>query len=172
MTDREILSSIMLKMTAFYKGSQHDIDHTTRVWTYVRTIGGAEGLSGEDMLILEAAAITHDIARPLCKLKYGNTQGKHQEEEGAPMVREFLKDSGLTLQQIERVSFLVGHHHTYAGIDGTDWQILIEADYITNALEKGYTAENNRCFMKEHMRTAAGKQLAALILEVDGEAGA
>ena len=42
--------------------------------------------------ILEAAAITHDIACPLCREKYGNTNGKYQEEEGAPMVKSFLSD--------------------------------------------------------------------------------
>ena len=34
-----------------------------------------------------------------------NTNGKYQEQEGAPLVREFL-----TAAQIERVAYLVGHH--------------------------------------------------------------
>lgn len=33
-----------------------------------------------------AAAITHDIACPLCRKKYGNTNGKYQEQEGALLI--------------------------------------------------------------------------------------
>lgn len=36
---------------------------------------------------------------------------------------------------IERVCFLVGHHHTYNMIDGLDYQILVEADFLVNAYE-------------------------------------
>ena len=39
----------------------------------------------------------------------------------------------MTIAQIARVAYLVGHHHTLRGIDGIDYQILIEADYIANA---------------------------------------
>ncbi|MFR1449740.1 MAG: hypothetical protein ACLSXC_05920 [Beduini sp.] len=40
-------------------------------------------------MILEIAAITHDIACPLCRQKYGNTNGKYQEQEGLILVEEF-----------------------------------------------------------------------------------
>ncbi len=36
---------------------------------------------------------------------------------------------------IARVCYLVGHHHTYTDIDGLDYQILVEADYIVNMYE-------------------------------------
>lgn len=41
-----------------------------------------------------------------------NTNGKYQEQEqeSAPLVREFLADNGMTAAQIERVAYLVGHH--------------------------------------------------------------
>ena len=41
--------------------------------------------------ILEAAAVIHDIACPLCREKYGNADGKHQEAESEPLVRAFLQ---------------------------------------------------------------------------------
>ena len=131
------VSQIMEKMIVFSDASIHDIDHLIRVWTYAKTIGELEGLDAEKQLILEVAAITHDIACPLCREKYGNTNGKHQEEEGTRMVRNFLTDSGMTEAQISRVSYLVGHHHTFTAIDGLDYQILVEADYIANASENG-----------------------------------
>ena len=153
------ISQIMEKMIAFSNGNIHDIDHLIRVWTYAKTIGELEGLDADTQYILEVAAITHDIACPLCRRKYGNTNGKNQEKEGEQLAREFLSDSGMTDAQISRVTFLVGHHHTFADIDNVDYQILIEADYIANASENGYSEENIRNFMLKIMKTPSGKKL-------------
>ena len=46
-------------------------------------------------------------------------------------------------EAVDRVAYLVSHHHTYTDIDGIDYQILIEADYIVNASESGYSPENS-----------------------------
>ena len=116
-------AQIMEKMIAFSDGNIHDINHLIRVWTYAKTIGE---LHQNTQYVLDVAAITHDIACPLCREKYGNTNGKYQEEEGAPMVRAFLSDSGMSPEQIKRVAYLVGHHHSFQEIDGIDYQILIK----------------------------------------------
>ena len=152
-------AEILEKMIAFSGGNIHDIDHLIRVWTYAKTIGELEALDAETQYILEVAAITHDIACPLCREKYGNTNGKRQEEEGVPLVAEFLADTGMTPEQIRRVQFLVGHHHTFMDVDGADWQILIEADYIANAAENGYATSNIESFLRKFAKTAAGKRL-------------
>ena len=152
-------AQILEKMIAFSGGNIHDIDPLIRVWTYARTIGELEHLDEAAQFILEAAAITHDIACPLCREKYGNTNGRHQEEEGARMVRAFFSDCVMSRRQIDRAAFLVGHHHTLQGIDGPDWQILIEADYIANASENGYSTENVLNFMNRVMKTDSGKRL-------------
>ena len=140
-------AQIMEKMIVFSNGNIHDIDHFIRVWTYAKTIGESELLDKDTQFILEVAAITHDIAR-------------HQEEEGAELAKAFLSDAGITEAQAERVAWLVGHHHTLTGIDGTDWQILIEADYIANATEKHYDESDIRSFIRESMKTESGKRLA------------
>ena len=75
-------------------------------------------------------------------------------------MKEFPSGTGLTDDQIERVSYLVGHHHTFTGIDGIDWQILVEADYIANAAENGYSEENVRNFIQKIMKTESGRRLA------------
>ena len=132
------IAEIMKKMIDFSEGKILDLDHLIRVWTYARTIAELEALDEEMQYTLEVAAITHDIACPLCREKYGNTNGKHQETEGASMVRDCLRDTGLAEAQIDRVAFLVGHHHTFTDVHGKDYQILLEADYIANASENGY----------------------------------
>ena len=74
-------------------------------------------------------------------------------------MRSFLADAGLPGDQVERVAYLVGHHHTYTDIDGIDYQILIEADYIVNASESAYSPENRKSFLEKHMKTESGKRL-------------
>ena len=151
------IAQLLEKMIDYSAGNIHDIDHLIRVWTYAKTIGELEGLDANAQFILETAAITHDIACPLCREKYGNTNGKRQEEEGGPLVRSFLADAGLPGDQVERVAYLVGHHHTYTDIDGIDYQILIEADYIVNASESGYNPENRKNFLEEHVNNPRPK---------------
>ena len=46
--------------------------------------------------LVEVTAVVHDIACPLCRVKYGNANGKHQEEESAALIEEFFVDSDLT----------------------------------------------------------------------------
>ncbi|MCR4606471.1 MAG: HD domain-containing protein [Oscillospiraceae bacterium] len=160
------VSQIMEKMIAFSEGNIHDIDHFIRVWTYARTIGELEGLDAETQYILEVASVTHDIACPLCRKKYGSTNGKYQEQEGEYMVREFLSDTGMTEGQTERVAFLVGHHHTMSNIAGTDHQILIEADYIANASENGYSRQNIENFMQDIMHTGSGRRILKAVFNL------
>ena len=152
------IAQILNKMIAASNGNIHDIDHLLRVWAYARTIGELEGLDAETQYLLEVAAITHDIACPLCREKYGNTNGKYQELEGAVLVRAFLAGTGMTEAQIARVAYLVGHHHTLRDIHGMDYQILIEADYIAK--------ESVIHFLNTIMKTASGRQLAASVLGI------
>jgi uncharacterized protein len=154
-----VISEIIQKMIAFSDGNLHDINHFMKVWGYARTIGELERVDSEIQLILEVAAILHDIACPLCREKYGNTNGKYQEIEGVPLTKEFLKGTGASDAQIERVAYLVGHHHTYTGVDGLDYQILLEADYIVNADEAVYSKENIANTCKVLFKTDSGKAL-------------
>ena len=165
----DTVAALLEKMLAFSEGNLHDIDHLIRVWAYSRTIGKLEGLDPETQYVLETAAITHDIACPLCREKYGNTNGRHQEEEGAPLVRAFLKGSNLREAELERIAFLVGHHHTFTGVDSLDWQILLEADMLANAGENGWPRERVERFLGRFCKTESGARLIRAVL-CQGEA--
>ena len=164
----QTIAEIMEKMIDFSEGNIHDIDHFVRVWNYARTIGALEGLDPDKQFVLEVAAIVHDIACPLCREKYGSTNGKYQEREGALLAAAFLADSGMPADWIARVTWLVGHHHTLNDVEGIDWQILIEADYIANATENGYSEANVWNFVSKKFRTAAGKRLVGAIFRIRG----
>ena len=76
-----------------------------------------------------------------------------------PLVREFFAGMGLEQDILERVVFLVGHHHTLTDIQGMDYQILIEADYLVNADESQYSEENIRDMLARVFRTETGREL-------------
>ena len=160
------VKEIARDMAYYSKGNLHDIDHFLRVWGYARDIADGECLSKRERYVLEVAAITHDIACPLCREKYGNTDGKNQEREGAVLVRAFLRDAGIPGELLERIVFLVGHHHSYDAVDGTDYQILLEADYIANALENHTPPSAVRQALKSVFRTKSGIEEAKTMLHL------
>ena len=49
---------------------------------------------------------------------------------------------------------------SFKEINGLDWQILIEADYIANATENGYSKKNINNFIHKIMKTESGSRLA------------
>ena len=153
------IAELAQRMIACSTGNLHDINHFLKVYAYARTIGVREGLGETDQTALEAAALLHDIACPLCREKYGNTNGKHQEREGGPLAAELLRDSGLPQAIQDRVVYLVAHHHTPDGADGPDYQILLEADYLVNADESGWSKEAIRHARESLFRTETGRAL-------------
>lgn len=150
------ISEIAKKMIDYSQGNLHDINHFMKVYGYAKIIGECENLDKDTQNILEVAAIVHDIACPLCREKYGHTQGKYQEIEGEILTAEFLKDTGCSHDFIKRVIFLVGHHHSFNDIKDIDHQILIEADYIVNADESNYSKENIKNTMNNIFKTTTG----------------
>lgn len=153
------ISEIMVKMIEYSDGNLHDIQHFLKVYAFAKTIGEGEKISPYHQKTVEIAAILHDIACPLCRKKYGNTNGKYQEMEGPALTEEFLQDAGLPEEMFRRVSFLVGHHHTIDRIDGIDYQILLEADYLVNAGESNYSSANIRNTKEKLFRTRTGTAL-------------
>ena len=150
-------AQMIQKMTDFYEGSVHDVEHFLKVLSYAGMIGKLEGLDEKTQDILEMAAIVHDIACPLCREKYGNTDGKHQEIESEGLLRPFLFEFNLAEEVLERVIYLVSHHHTFSGIDGQDYQILVEADFLVNASEAQMSRAQIEAFKGKVAKTETGK---------------
>ncbi|MEE1085618.1 MAG: HD domain-containing protein [Schaedlerella sp.] len=153
------ITEITNKMIDFYNGNFQDISHLLKVHMYAKTIGEKEGLNYTMQMLVEVAALLHDIACPLCREKYGSAKPIYQEMEGEILARNFLKDSDFPDWFIERVVYLVGHHHTVSEIDGMDYQILIEADYLVNTLENNYPVEEVKEFVETVFKTKMGKHL-------------
>lgn len=161
-----MISEILKKMIVYSQGSLHDIQHFLKVHAYARMIGELEHLDADTQLVLEAAAVVHDIACPMLRARYGTADGKEQERQGQPLARELLQDTGLSDAQIHRAVYLVGHHHTIDAVDGLDYQILLEADYLVNAQESSYSRENIVNTLERVFRTESGKELLRSIYRI------
>lgn len=120
---------------AYDMGDPKRIQHFIKVHSFAKMIGTAEGLSTEDMDILETAAVLHDIGIKNAELKYGSSSGKYQEIEGVPAAKVILSDFTDDKDFISEVCYLISHHHTYAENMPRKLRILMEADFLVNAYE-------------------------------------
>ena len=149
-------AQITAKMVDYCNGNLWDVNHFLKVYGFAENLGLLEKLDEKTQNTLEIAAIVHDIACPLCRVKYGNAAGHYQELESEGLLREFLAEFSLPEDILERIIFLICHHHTYEGVDGIDWQLLLEADFLVNAGEKGLDRANIESFKKNVFRTESG----------------
>lgn len=109
------------------------------------------------LFILEAAAYTHDIGIRVAEEKYGRCDGKLQEQEGPIIAQKMLSQLGFENYIVEKICFLIGHHHTYDNIDGLDYQILVEADFLVNLYELMRAIAIDKAY-KHIFKTETGKR--------------
>lgn len=166
---KQQLDDLFMDMIAYYGGDPKRIQHFTKVHSYARLIGIGEELDDASLFILEAAAYTHDIGIRVAEEKYGRCDGKLQEQEGPIIAQKMLSQLGFENYIVERICFLIGHHHTYDNIDGLDYQILVEADFLVNLYEDD---AGNRAIDKAYKRifkTETGKKIFRLMFGYEEE---
>ncbi|MBQ4265889.1 MAG: HD domain-containing protein [Clostridia bacterium] len=152
-------SRLILRMIEYDKGLPHLIQHFLKVYQFAQLIGQSEGLDEHTQHILETAAIVHDIGIPPSLRVYGDDAGAHQEELGPAEAEALLSSLGFAPDVIARVSYLVGHHHTYTEIDSIDYQILVEADFLVNLFENQASTEAITHAQESIFATISGKAL-------------
>jgi len=135
------------------------INHFLKVYGFAKAIGEAEGLDQHTQDILEMAALTHDIGIKLSESKYGNAAGHYQEIEGPPEAEKMLVGLGVDSARIDRVCWLIAHHHTYGDIRDMDHQILVEADFLVNIYEGDMSTESIRSIHDKVFKTPSGKKI-------------
>lgn len=147
------------EMFAWFAGDPEQIQHFVKVHSFSRRIGLAERLDARTQQILEAAAIVHDVGIRPSREKYASGAGNYQELEGPPVAAPMLAKAGYAPDEIDRACYLVGHHHTYSDVDGMDYQVLLEADFLVNLYEEGLPAGAVDAALKTIFRTPSGTKL-------------
>lgn len=153
------IDTLALAMIRYDQDDPKRIQHTTKVHAYAHLIGLMEGLSKEEQFILESAALVHDIGIRASEKKYGYQNGKLQEEEGPKVARDLLEGLGYSDDEIERICWLVAHHHTYHASQDLDYQILIEADFLVNLFEDGEGKQAIQAVRERIFRTRSGLEI-------------
>ncbi len=93
------------------------------------------------------------------KKRRGYLSGK----EGAPVARNMLESLGYDADLIERVCYPVGHHHACENIDGSDYQIPVEADFLVNIFEGRMELTGAKQIRKTIFKTQGGKEIFDLL---------
>lgn len=153
------LDDLCRSMIVFDAGDPRRIQHFLKVHSFARLIGVGEKMDAVSLFILEAAAYTHDIGIRPAEEKYGRCDGKLQEQEGPIVAQKMLSDLGFENYLIERICYLIGHHHTYDHIDGLDYRILVEADFLVNLFEENENEQSKTAAYKNIFYTETGKEI-------------
>ena len=132
-------------MIAYYEGDTQRIQHFLKVHSLARLIAVSEGIDAHTRFIVEAAAYVHDVGL--------------QPAQAKAMLEELYFPQDV----IDRVAFLVGRHQTDTGIDGVDFQILMEADCLVNLCEEGASESAVWSAARRIFRTESGKRLCRLM---------
>ena len=155
---KEKTSTITNEMIRYYAKDPRRVNHFLKVFSFAKSIGELEKLNEETQDILEVAAIMHDIGIKISEEKYNSSAGNYQEIEGPPIAREMLSKFKFDEKFIDRVCYLIGHHHTYSKIEGIDYQILVEADFLVNIYEDEIKIPQIESIKDKYFKTKSGTE--------------
>ncbi|RGZ01803.1 HD domain-containing protein [Clostridium sp. AM58-1XD] len=161
------INTLLNEMISYYSGDPNRIQHFVKVYSFAKMIGEMECLDEELLDTLEAAAVVHDIGIKAAEEKYGSSAGKLQEQEGPALAAEMLHKLEFDEKTVSRVAYLVGHHHTYSDIQGMDYQILVEADFLVNLYEHGSSKEDVAEACERIFCTPSGRAVCRTMFGLD-----
>ena len=123
-------------------------------------IGLAEHVDEAAQLILEAAALRMTLVSGFVSR---NTESAMESTRSRKVRQKPETADGygtFSEAQIERICWLVGHHHTYDSITGIDYQILVEADFLVNIYEDNLPVDAICKVREKIFKTSAGRAFA------------
>lgn len=153
------VSDVIIEMIKYYANDARRVNHFMKVYSFAKSIGELEKIDKKEQEILEIAAVVHDIGIKISEEKYNSSAGKYQEIEGPKVAEEMLSNLGIEKDIVDRVCFLVGHHHTYNKIDNIDFQILVEADFLVNIYEDEIQEKEIEIIKNKIIKTKSGIEM-------------
>lgn len=148
---------LISEMIAYYQKDKKRINHFIKVYGFAKAIGENENIPSDMQFILQTAALVHDIGIKISEEKYNSSAGEYQQVEGPPIAKAMLEKLGYDEAVIRRVCFLIAHHHTYKDIEGEDYQILVEADFLVNIFEDDMEEREIKKIKEKIFRTNTGE---------------
>src|SRR5512136_1935024 len=154
-----MIPRVMETMVGYFGHDTKRINHALKVFAFSQIICSRESPDAGMQEIIAYTALLHDIGIREAERKYKSSSGKYQQIEGPPIARQMLTDLGIPVPIIERVCFITAHHHTYTKIDGIDFQIIVEADFLVNIFEDELGREAIESIGDRIVKTKTGKNL-------------
>jgi len=154
-----MIPRVMETMVGYFGHDTKRINHALKVFAFSQIISSRESPDAEMHEIIAYTALLHDIGIREAERKYNSSSGKYQQIEGPPIARQILTDLGIPAPIIDRVCFITAHHHTYTKIDGIDFQIIVESDFLVNIFEDDLGREAIESIGARIFKTESGKNL-------------
>jgi len=154
-----MITAIMGDMIRYFQGDVKRINHALKVYCFASLISKESNSEERKHQIIRITALLHDIGIKEAERKHQSSSGKLQEREGPPIAKEILAPYDLDTEIIDRVCFIIGNHHSYSKIDGIDFQILVEADFLVNIFEDLVSQESVQNVREKIFRTESGTRL-------------
>lgn len=148
--------NILLKMIQYFGTDTRRIKHALKVYGFASTIARSEQLAEDELFIVDIAAVLHDIGIKVAERKYNSSSGTYQEIEGPEVAKTLLSEFNLNNDILERICYIIGNHHTYTKIDGIDFQILVEADFLVNIYEDEIVQDAITSIRQKYFTTPTG----------------
>ncbi len=151
-----LVQTVLSKMVVYFGDDTLRVNHALKVYSFARNIAILEDLPEQQLRIVEIAALLHDIGIKECENKYNSSAGNYQELEGPPVAKKLLEEFCLHSENLERICLLIGNHHSYEKINGMDFQILVEADFLVNIFEDKYASNQIEVLKNKYFKTRTG----------------
>jgi len=158
MTNKLILK-IMHDMIWYFHGDVRRINHALKVYSFATLIASECPFDERNRLIIGITALLHDIGIKEAEQKFNSASGTYQEQEGPRVAGQILAPYHPDSELVKRVCYIIGNHHSYSKIDGLDFQILVEADFLVNIFEDSMNRESALKVQEKIFKTNAGIRL-------------
>ena len=156
------IDKIRNEMIEYFGSDRKRIDHALKVLDFARRINSVEKA---DPLIVEAAAVLHDIGIRAAEKKYGSGAGMLQEIEGPPIARKILQKNGFTQPATDHICAIVANHHSGKNVDTPEFRVVWDSDWLVNIPDEFDLSDKDALgrFIERVFKTAEGKRIAKAI---------
>lgn len=124
-----IADELIPDMKALFGDDRKRIDHALNVLGFADRIRAVEG---GDPVVVQTAAILHDIGIHEAERKHGSAASRYQEMEGPAIAEEILCRHGVDEDRIAHVIRIIANHHSARDIDTPEFRVLWDADWLVN----------------------------------------
>lgn len=154
-----MVENILYKMIEYFSDDVKRINHSIKVNSFARNIGISENVNNDELFILEVSSILHDIGIKEAEKIYNSSSGKYQEMLGPDIAKKILLEFNININILDRIFYLIGNHHSYDKIEGIDYQILIESDFLVNVYEDNMNINIKKNIYTKYFKTKTGKKI-------------